>query len=544
MEQVVVDYLRHLGIPVSKEYCKKLIASHPDYPSLLGVSDTMQQLGIPCQIGRIDQEHLSKIDFPFLIHLENEAHGLVLVKSENDLSKDHIDLEHWKGVVLKAETIDVIADTEHNKQYKNEKLTRIISVLLIISLLGLILVPVIQVFSWIQFALFFTASIGVLFGYLLIAKELGVTFKPVESFCNTSTRVNCDRILSSDGAKILSFFSLSEVVLSYFAFQLVLSGIVIPVSDTGTSYLLVLLIGSILTIPVIIYSIYYQAIKAKTWCTLCMMVNAVLGIQVLFFGFLFINGAIPIQEIELLPFVFSAFLFVAIASSVILFKSVLTKLKNALSNEIIANRVKLDPGIFTRQLFSGEKVRTRTLDKEMIIGDENAPVKLIMVANLHCYPCKIAFENVIELINRYPNKVSVEFRFLLSRKKLDDEIPASTYLIKYWEKYFYGKESEQEYTRKLLYDWYSHLNVLQFGSLYPDDLAIIKNEEDGLDLQHYHWIKENEINRTPTFFLNGYLFPSKYTINDLYRMIPGLAVSIWEQGKESQKRDMHRELVK
>lgn len=65
MEQVVVDYLKDLGISVSAEYCKKIIVSHPDYPSLLGVSDALERLGIPSQIGRIEEEHLSKIEFPF-----------------------------------------------------------------------------------------------------------------------------------------------------------------------------------------------------------------------------------------------------------------------------------------------------------------------------------------------------------------------------------------------------------------------------------------------------------------------------------------------
>ena len=92
MEQVVVDYLKDLGISVSAEYCKKMIVSHPDYPSLLGVSDALERLGIPSQIGRIEEEHLSKVEFPFLLHLESARDGLVLIKKKEDLGKDHIDL--------------------------------------------------------------------------------------------------------------------------------------------------------------------------------------------------------------------------------------------------------------------------------------------------------------------------------------------------------------------------------------------------------------------------------------------------------------------
>jgi len=31
MEQVVTNYLKLLNIPVSESYCKKRVASHPDY---------------------------------------------------------------------------------------------------------------------------------------------------------------------------------------------------------------------------------------------------------------------------------------------------------------------------------------------------------------------------------------------------------------------------------------------------------------------------------------------------------------------------------
>ncbi len=69
MEQVVVDYLKYLGIPVSEKYRKKIILSHPDYPSLLTISDTLEKLGIPSQIGRIEKRHLPKVEFPFLTQI-------------------------------------------------------------------------------------------------------------------------------------------------------------------------------------------------------------------------------------------------------------------------------------------------------------------------------------------------------------------------------------------------------------------------------------------------------------------------------------------
>ena len=44
MELAVTSCLKHLGLLVSRRYCKKLIRSYSDYPSFLSVADTLQRL--------------------------------------------------------------------------------------------------------------------------------------------------------------------------------------------------------------------------------------------------------------------------------------------------------------------------------------------------------------------------------------------------------------------------------------------------------------------------------------------------------------------
>tara|TARA_R110002124_G_scaffold252236_1_gene417521 strand:+ start:3393 stop:5021 length:1629 start_codon:yes stop_codon:yes gene_type:complete len=542
MEQVVVDYLKDLGISVSAEYCKKMIVSHPDYPSLLGVSDALERLGIPSQIGRIEEEHLSKVEFPFLLHLESARDGLVLIKKKEDLGKDHIDLTQWKGIVLKAESVDKITDTEHNRELKKERLTKRLLLVLTVSLLGALLLPTLQAFSWTSLALLSTSIAGTIVGYILIAKELGVTYKSVESFCNTSTRVNCDKILNSEGAQIVSFFSLSEAVISYFVFQLIVAGIILPITGSNVTYLWVLMAGSALSVPMVIYSLYYQVIKAKTWCKLCMLVNGVLITQAVFFGFLFFNEVIVIEAIEFVPFIFSAFLFLAITASVVVLKEKFQKINKAVNAEIAANRVKYDPEVFAHLLFQGQQVHTSTFDKEMIIGNPKAPFKLLMVANLHCHPCKLAFENVLELVDSFPDQVNAELRFLMSGGNLIHGIMASTYLIQYWKQHIYGIESESDDTQKLIQDWYNRISMQDFEKWYPKDVSIVDSEENILELQHYKWVTDHNIDRTPTHFLNGYQFPSKYGVKDLANLMAGLEGFMPKQKKGFKRKE--KELVK
>lgn len=531
MEQILVSYLKHLRIPVSGDYVKKIILSHPDYPSLLSVSDALDRLGVPCQIGRIEEEHLTKIEFPFLIHLDSSREGFVLVKSKDDLSRDHIDLTHWKGIVLRAQPVNALKDSEHNNQYKKERLTKNIALTLTISLFSVLIIPLLQAFSWENLILLITSIFGSILGYVLLAKDLGITYKPVESFCNTSTRVNCDKILNSEGGRIVSFFGLSEAVISYFAFQLILSGIVLPFLDTTAPYLWVLMAGSTLSIPVILYSMYYQAIKAKTWCRLCMLVNTILVVQTVFFGFLITNGIISIQSIELIPFLFSSCLLLVIAASVVLAKANFHKLNEAVNAEIVASRLKNDSEVFSSLLMQGQKMDVGSFDKKMMIGNPNTSIQLIMVASLHCYPCKLAFEDVLELVESFPNQIGIEVRFVLSTN-LVHSVPATTFLIQYWEQFICGTKEESMNTEKLVKDWYANMNVAEFEKLYPKVAMINKNEGSGLELQHHQWIIKHDISRTPTFLLNDYPFPLKYSIKDLDNLMIGLEELLLERKKE------------
>lgn len=64
-----------------------------------------------------------------------------------------------------------------------------------------------------------------------------------------------------------------------------------------------------------------------------------------------------------------------------------------------------------------------------------------------------------------------------------------------------------------------------FAKQYPLRYEVGKVSEDNAEelvMQHYEWVEQNGIRRTPTFFINGYKMPQNYRIKDLVVMIPGL----------------------
>ncbi|MDZ7715112.1 MAG: vitamin K epoxide reductase family protein [Balneolaceae bacterium] len=481
MEHIVWKYLKHLGITVSKKYFEKCVLSHPDYPSLLSIADTLERLGINHEIGRIEAEHLKDVTFPYMLQLDRHGAELVFIKDQQDLD-DHNVLEHWKGVVIKLEPTDAITDKEHNKQLVREKRDRKLSVALLIALVGLILIPLLQDGGLGLTALLLLTSLGgVTIGYLLLAKDLGITYKPVESFCNAGKRTNCDRILNAEEATLFGVFTFSDAATSYFGWQLIMVGLFIPLFADAASFLAILAGASMLTIPVIGYSLYYQQFVTNTWCRLCVIIDATLGAQIIIFTVMHAKGLFRSADISFVPTAIALLLFVALASSIILLKERLKTANASTRAETVAKRVKYDPEVFTHLLLQQEYLDIKPFEPEITIGNPAAPVQILMVANLHCNPCRIAFEAMTQLTVAYPKKVEFAIRFTPGMNKAIADLSASSYLIRYWQQHIDGQPNELTHTKTFIGDWYAQMNPETFVQMYPANGALdIKN--NGVDL--------------------------------------------------------------
>lgn len=531
MEQAINEYLSHLKIPVSDKYFGKLVASHPEYPSLLSFADPLDRLGVGHTIARLDEEHLDDISFPYMLQLEGNRGKLLLLKDRNDLQAHKKELEYWNGIILKAEPTDTIIDEEHNRQLKKEKLQRKLKFLLGIALGGLFLIPAFLSAMWLQFLLLATTVAGTTVGYLLIAKDLGITYKPIETFCNAGKSTNCDRILNAKDARIFNHFTFTDAAISYFVFQLITAGLFVPLLNTTGFFLWVLAAAAFAALPVIVYSLYYQYAKAKTWCRLCLIVDAILAVQAAIFIAAAFEGLFSFTAVPYAAAAVSLLLFTAIASSLVLLKSKLKAAKTSVHQETAALRVKHDPEVFTHLLFKQDKIDTAPFKQEIKIGDTNAPVKVVIAVNLYCNPCRIAFETITQLLAAHPGSIQFSIRLTAGAGKQLNGHSASTFFIRYWQQHIHGGKDEGKQTQQFLQDWYSVIDAKRFAEKYPinGEIEESNNNSLSLDAQHYEWVKQNGIARTPTFLINGYRMPKNYSIKDFMSITPGLAVLLKEQ---------------
>ena len=460
MEQTVSRFLKLLRIPVSEKYVQTLIQSHPDFPSLLTVSDTLQRLGINHAARRINKDNLIDLPYPYLLPLDKGRGDMVLIKNEADLGKHKSDLELWGGIVLQVEPTRQINDKINNELYAKESLIRNLVVGLVSLAVLFVLLPFAYSFSWLAAALLLTAIVGVTVGYFLLAKELGVTYQAIDALCSdnkgSSKTNNCDRVLKAD-INLLGV-NFSDAAATYFIFQLV----AISLPAMRETFLWILAVLSILTLPVILFSLYYQYAVVKTWCKLCLIVVGVLLVQFVVFSVAYLNGSIPLSSsLSFMNLAVLVLLFLTIGFSVILLKSIIERSNQLTQLAGNGNRVKHSVSVFTHLLKQQKKIDDTPFEKEMLLGNLYAPIKIIMVSNLYCNPCKLKHEIVDELVSAYPDKVSVALRFVRSGKDLNSISPMQ-YLLGYWLNNIVDTTDENEKTASLMHQWFTLWDMQKF----------------------------------------------------------------------------------
>lgn len=544
MEKIVTEYLSKLKIPISKKYVEKLLLSHTDYPSLLSISDVLERLGIETKIGKTAPEKLKEIEFPYLIHTENRGGEFLLIKNADDIAKHPEVLKTWKGILLKVKPTNKIRDKESNEVFSDERFLNAITGTLFLALAALLIIVLSLSFSLFNSLLVALTVVGIVMGYFLVAKELGIKYKAVESFCGAAKTVNCDAVIRSDYSTVFGRFKVSDLVLSYFLFQVMILGLLVPLLNNPAPFYMILGVVSVCTMPVVGLSIYYQFAKLKIWCRLCLAVAALLVIQTGMFIYAFYTNAITTESFNLIAAFISGLSFIAITSAVILIKEKSVSVNKAMQNEMQANRIKLNPQLFTHLLFKERQINTTAFEKEIRIGNADAPIQLLMASNLFCNPCKMMHEKLTELINMYPEKVSLSIRILPVNMQNKEEVNPRNYFIGYWLNHISGKKNESLNTSNLITDWFSTKNIQVFMSQYQMDVANnMDTELSEILKKHTEWVDTSQITKTPTLFLNGYELPNGYGVDDLKSMIPGLAGALQYNDKLGSNTKIQQEIV-
>lgn len=512
---IVMQLLKLLKVPVTDSAVKQILTSHPDYPSLLSISDALKNWGIPNNAYQIGADDLMELPTPFIAHVRVEYGKFVIVKEVNAQSvllindlkkevkveKDNF-LNVFTGQILIPERLANTGDPEYARSRRKEVLDsmRLPFVLggIVLVLLGLIVfnTSYISDFTW-QSGLITTFKItGTIISILLLIQSIDSDNPFIRKIC-TGKKASCTAILATRSAKVFGGeLSWSEVGFFYFAGTLLLY----LFNTSSVPLLMILTVLNILSLPYTVYSIYYQAIVAKKWCVLCCAVQVLLWLEFIpLLSYLSFNHGLPnmaewsnLLLLFLIPILLWVFAkpFLTLAYQV-----------KPLTEQL--NEFKYNEALFHALLTNQHLYQLPEEPDCITFGSKDASRVITLVTNTFCKSCGEAHQTLARWL---ANGDDFQFQVVFAPNVQSDMLA----------KHFLSLKSNKEtpVVSEAFRDWYKSENrdYSLWASKYPVNIEPDIESNIG---RMAAWCAVIGLDHTPTILIDGYKLPRPYQLDDI-----------------------------
>ncbi len=507
---VLQAWLRKVKVPVSQTTIRQTVENHPDYPSLLSLSDALDEWQIDNAALHLNSvEQLRELPTPFVAYHTAQSGFYVLVESVAGESITFVEptsrqrqtetleqfQQHWSGVVLLAEKTEQSGEADYATLRRNERLNALrlpFAVASIGLLLLLALSVVLPTLTGLQAVWLLTKAVGLTLSIALVMKQLGHSNALTGRFCQTLSKAGCESVLQSPAATVVGNVHWSDVGLVYFAGGLLAAFL----SSTQPQVSPILGWLALLSLPYVVFSIYYQARVARQWCALC------LGVQVV----LLIESALALSQPLTLP---TAFLPYAAFAGAFLLPTALWLVGKPLwqqANETDSLRRQLarfknNPDLFAALLQKQPQAPLWRPDALITLGNPDAEHVLTVVTNPYCGPCAKMHRTLEELLSKRPN-LRAEIIFLAC----DGPTGRATTVLRHL--------LALEDRVSALNDWYAqdakdYEQWAKHWPVYPEQTPFERAKA------HCDWCLLGKIEATPTLFIDGHKLPEVYKLADL-----------------------------
>ncbi len=502
---VFFKYLERENITIDVDEFYFQYKSHPDYPSLLSISDTFSFFGIDNIIVNVKKTNIDDLGDNFIaVLVEDVLKGpkLNFIQKNNEVyilndgkKQSKIDLtsleNKWDNIVFK-----INVDSKFESSYSSPKS-------LILPLLILISLPIFLFYHKTNFTinilgiLFF---LGFLFSLSTLKDLFGNKIEIINKFCNFSKSSNCSTILNSKKNKFFKILNLSDLSIVFFFYQIIFLIISILSNDVlsfiGTQKILVFS-----SIPLLLFSLYYQKFEEKKWCPLCLSISLVM-----FFEMIVLSKFS--SDFTNLKSIISSFMILSISFSCWkLLKDFLIKQKELKDFQIKANRFIRNYALFKNTIVKNSNFKLP--ETPIVLGNNNSKLVISIITNPFCGFCKKTHELVDKLISLFPENIKIEIII-----KVDIEAEDNI------NKKFYYNFINNYFVK----DQFSFLNSINYWYLKKDINSWLKKfESKDIDIKKIqsiynlfnNWCLENDINYTPAIFINGFEYPDLFDRENL-----------------------------
>ena len=522
---VVKKYLEILKVPFTATALKKYLIQSPYYPSLYGISNTLSKYSVANEAFVVEQEQLPMLEPPFLTYYSGQATGkdFILVTAMNEtqvtyygegdktrqVSKENF-LLHWEKIILVADPNRESGEPgyDHHRQKEINERNKRIAWIVAAAVVAILLV--VNLYSTAgnnnplpDSVLLLTKIAAMAVSVLLLVYDYDKTSSLVKNICSTGKQTGCDAVVNSKAGKIFGI-KWSEAGFFYFASTFLF--LLFPGLPLNVKIPFLALAATAVS-PYIIFSVYYQARIAKSWCPLCLSIQFILLAELVWAVFSYWQQPVaPLLSVPVATGFITSILLPVIAWYA--FKKILYQAKDAGNYEAAYKRLLYNPEQFNHLLEQQDTAADGWQQLGIDIGNPNAGITIVKVCNPYCGPCAKAHPVLEELIKENKN-VNVKIIFTASNEENDKGRKPVGHLLAIAES---GVEQQ---VAQALDDWYlpADKNYESFASKYPRNGVLTRQGEKIKAMKE--WCDKASITHTPTFFINGKRLPETYRIEEL-----------------------------
>lgn len=497
-------YLEKENITIDADEFYFQYESHPDYPSLLSISDTFSFFGVDNIIANVKQSNIADLGDNFIavlaedlqepqlnfIQKNNEVYILNDGKKQSKIGLKSLE-NKWDNIVFK-----INADSNFESSSASRKFL-LLPLIIIVSLTIFLLYHKTNFTINILLILFF---LGFLFSLSTLKELFGNKIEIINKFCNITASSNCTTIINSKRIKFFEILNLSDLSIVFFFYQIIFLTISILSNDVLAFFgMQKILVFS--SIPLLLFSIYYQKFVEKKWCPLCLNISLVIFIEMIVLS-KFSSNSTSLKEI------ISSFIILSISFSCWqLLKDLLMKQKELKKFQIKANRFIRNYPLFKNTIVKNNKFKLP--ETPLVLGNYNSKLVISIITNPFCSFCMKTHEMVEKLVSLFPENIKIE---LIIKVNIENEDNINKKFYYNFINNYFVKDQFSFLTS--INHWYSKKDINSWLEKFePKDIEIKKIES--IYNLFNNWCLENNINYTPAIFINGFEYPDLFDRENL-----------------------------
>ncbi len=509
-QNILTYLLGELKVKYTDSFSNKYFNEHPHKYNLFGLSTMLSEYGIDNKGIKIKDKNtgIHSIDPPFVVYAGGDfgVVSKITTSKVNYLWKGRLFSapiaefnKQWSGIILIPEPTEDSIEPGYFKNRRKELINGIQKGLLLAATILLCITSFIhnQLYNnWSIGLLIIINLLGIYTGYLLVLKQMRIHSNYADKICSLFKQSDCNDVLESKAAKLWDIIGWSEIGLGYFISNLIVL-LIIPL------LLPYLILINICTLPYSLWSVWYQKVKAKQWCPLCLIV------QVLFWGVFFVNllsGFIQLPDFNINNILLTGVIYGIPPLLINLLIPQFTRARKMEQVTYEINSLKASEVVFSSLLKKRPHYEVDKSTSNILFGNQDANLLVTIFTNPHCEPCAKMHARMEKLLNaNNSNSICIQYIFSSFNEKL---IPSNQFLI---ATYFANKTDQ---TRNIYNQWFGgeKHNKDSFMKKYSYSLdEKVKNEL----ITHEEWKEKTKLQATPTILVNGYQLPDNYKIEDL-----------------------------